>query len=287
MLLQVESAIALTPRDFEAGTTARPCPCWRVARIAWMRACPLRPGPAGLVPRLRVVRRLLEARELPVALLVAPAGYGKTTVLSEWSEWDARPFAWVRLDGDDRHPARLLASIAGALGVRSRRLHRYGRTRPGGRCPGCSGTSHTANSPWFSCSTTSRLLHGSAALPFVQAIADGMPPGSQLALASRHEPALAVGSSARTERWSRCAPESSRWRARRQPICSKRPGCASAPPSSRQLVRRTEGWAAGLYLAALSLRDDRDVPHGGVTIRRSRSPRLGLPAGRVPDAARP
>ncbi len=58
--------------------------------------------PAGLVPRSRAVRRLLEARELPVALLVAPAGYGKTTVLSEWDERDSRPFAWVGLDADDR-----------------------------------------------------------------------------------------------------------------------------------------------------------------------------------------
>ena len=138
MLFVVESAVALTPRDFEAGTDG---PAVSVLEGGAHRVdARLSPPPRaeGLVPRLRVVRRLLEARELPVALLVAPAGYGKTTVLSEWSEWDARPFAWVRLDGDDRHPARLLASIAGALGVRTGASPaRGGRTRPGGRCPGC------------------------------------------------------------------------------------------------------------------------------------------------------
>ena len=117
MLSGVESAFALKPPDFDAGTDG---PAVSVlaggAHRADARLLPP-PRPAGLVPRPRAVRRLLEARELPVALLVAPAGYGKTTVLSEWAERDARPFAWVRLDADDRHPARLLASIAGALEV--------------------------------------------------------------------------------------------------------------------------------------------------------------------------
>ena len=115
MLFGVESAIALTPRDFEAGIDG---PAVSVLeggahRLDARLSPPTRPE--GLVPRVRAVRRLLESRELPVALLVAPAGYGKTTVLSEWGEWDDRPFAWVRLDGEDRHPTRLLTSIAGAL----------------------------------------------------------------------------------------------------------------------------------------------------------------------------
>ena len=113
----MESAVALTPSDFETGMDG---PTVSVLDGGAHRTDPrlLTPSrPPGLVPRPRAVRRLLEAHELPVALLVAPAGYGKTTVLSEWAERDARAFAWVRLDGDDRHPARLLASIAGALEV--------------------------------------------------------------------------------------------------------------------------------------------------------------------------
>ncbi|HET8953401.1 MAG TPA: hypothetical protein VFN44_22955, partial [Solirubrobacteraceae bacterium] len=51
---------------------------------------------AGLVPRPRLLRRLDAARDIPLVLLVAPAGYGKTTLLAEWAARSERPFDWVR-----------------------------------------------------------------------------------------------------------------------------------------------------------------------------------------------
>ena len=77
-----------------------------------IRPAPLRPG---LVPRERLVRRLLEARDVAVAFILAPAGYGKTTVLSQWAEQDERPFAWVNLDTEDEDPQNLVTAIALAL----------------------------------------------------------------------------------------------------------------------------------------------------------------------------
>ena len=218
------------------------------------------------MPRLRVVRASSRARELPVALLVAPAGYGKTTVLSQWSERDARPFAWVRLDGEDRHPARLLTSIAGALEV----------TEPVGKGVRTSLSSRRPDATRRALSRLLRylsyreqpvvlvlddfdVLQGTEALPFVQAIADGMPPGSQLALASRHEPELAVGSlrahrkvvEVRTGELAMARAEA----ADLLEAAGLRVGAAELTT----LLRRTEGWAAGLYLAALSLREEGDV----------------------------
>ncbi|MEA2178236.1 MAG: LuxR family transcriptional regulator, maltose regulon positive regulatory protein, partial [Solirubrobacteraceae bacterium] len=80
-----------------------------------VRTRPQPPFRPGLVARGRLVERLADARDVPLALVVAPAGYGKTTALSEWAEQDARPFAWIALDHDDNDAARLLASIAIAL----------------------------------------------------------------------------------------------------------------------------------------------------------------------------
>ena len=77
-----------------------------------IRQAPVRPG---LVPRERLVRRLLEARDVAVAFILAPAGYGKTTVLSQWSQQDERPFAWVTLDAQDNDPKNLVTAIALAL----------------------------------------------------------------------------------------------------------------------------------------------------------------------------
>ena len=46
--------------------------------------------------------------------VVAPAGYGKTTLLAHWAEADPRPFAWVALDGRDDDPVRIPAVHRGS-----------------------------------------------------------------------------------------------------------------------------------------------------------------------------
>ena len=73
------------------------------------------PSSPRRVPRERLVRRLLATRDVPIALLVAPTGYGKTIVMSQWAERDDRPFAWVSLDAGDNDPINLLSAIALAL----------------------------------------------------------------------------------------------------------------------------------------------------------------------------
>src|SRR4051794_12344594 len=73
---------------------------------------PFRPG---LVRRERLVARLAAARDAPLVLMVAPAGYGKTTTLAEWAEQDERPFAWIALGPDVGDAAGLVAAIAPAL----------------------------------------------------------------------------------------------------------------------------------------------------------------------------
>ena len=61
-------------------------------------AAPL-PRP-GTVAKADLIARLCAA-SVPFATVVAPAGYGKTTLLARWAEADPRPFAWVALDGRD------------------------------------------------------------------------------------------------------------------------------------------------------------------------------------------
>src|SRR4051812_41243053 len=62
------------------------------------------PPRPGSVPRPPLVRRLLAGAASAVAVLVAPAGYGKTTLLAEWEASDPRPFVWL-------DPARLLDEL--------------------------------------------------------------------------------------------------------------------------------------------------------------------------------
>jgi LuxR family transcriptional regulator, maltose regulon positive regulatory protein len=69
----------------------------------------------GVVPRPQLLAGLRAAREVPTVAVVAPAGYGKTTLLALWAEADDRPFAWLSLDPHDNDPIVLLTHLAVAL----------------------------------------------------------------------------------------------------------------------------------------------------------------------------
>jgi LuxR family maltose regulon positive regulatory protein len=74
------------------------------------------PPRSGLLRRDALIERLVASSEVPVVAVVAPAGYGKSTLLAQWSESDPRHFAWLSIDERDNDPSVLLAYIAFALG---------------------------------------------------------------------------------------------------------------------------------------------------------------------------
>lgn len=67
-----------------------------------------------LIPRLRLVQKLNEGLECGFILVSAPAGYGKTTLLSAWLEQLQFPSAWLSLDDKDNDPSRFLAYFIAA-----------------------------------------------------------------------------------------------------------------------------------------------------------------------------
>ena len=69
----------------------------------------------GVVPRPRLLARLRAARDVSTVAVVAPAGYGKTTLLALWADADDRSFAWLSLDRHDNDPIVLLTHLAVAL----------------------------------------------------------------------------------------------------------------------------------------------------------------------------
>ena len=74
---------------------------------------------SGLVGRSALVSRLRAPSSARIVSVTAPAGYGKTTLLAQWAAEDARPFAWVSLDGRDNDPVAFLTYLAAAAdGIR-------------------------------------------------------------------------------------------------------------------------------------------------------------------------
>jgi LuxR family transcriptional regulator, maltose regulon positive regulatory protein len=137
------------------------------------------------------------ASTLPFAAVVAPAGYGKTTLLAKWAEADPRAFAWVALDGRDDDVLVFLRYIAAAI-------HRVEPIPP----EAFEALSGPAESPWSKRvprvgSALAALerplvlvlddLHAVAnpsCLDVLAALFEYVPAGSQIAIASREEPAL-------------------------------------------------------------------------------------------------
>src|SRR5512137_1235704 len=75
------------------------------------------PPRPGLVPRPRLIERLNEgcAQGCRLTLISAPAGFGKTTLVSEWIANCGRPVAWLSLDEGDNDPARFITYLVKAL----------------------------------------------------------------------------------------------------------------------------------------------------------------------------
>src|SRR5512145_1810408 len=68
-----------------------------------------------IVARHRLIGRLNEGLHHRLTLVAAPAGFGKTTLVSEWLAGCGRPVAWLSLDEGDNDPARFLAYLVSAL----------------------------------------------------------------------------------------------------------------------------------------------------------------------------
>ena len=223
------------------------------------RPAQLRPG---LVSRQRLVRRLVEAHDLPVALIVAPAGYGKTTVLSEWAARDGRPFAWVTVDAQDNDPRTLLSAIALALDAVEPLGWEVFEALASRRANGTKvALQRLARSlsrrelPTVLVLDDLQVVRTPESRKVVMAISQACGRGLQLALASRSDVVLPL---------ARLRAHGNSIELRSADLAMTRSEAAAllqlagvelAQDQVLTLVRRTEGWPAGLYLAALSLRE--------------------------------
>jgi hypothetical protein len=68
-----------------------------------------------LVPRAHLVERLQQGAERALTLVSAPAGFGKTTLLTQWLVESGMPVAWLSLEAEDNDPTRFLSYLIAAL----------------------------------------------------------------------------------------------------------------------------------------------------------------------------
>src|SRR6266700_7037974 len=79
-----------------------------------------------LLPRSRLLEVLEQSRSVPLTLLLASAGFGKTTLLSAWASQRTSQVAWVTLDNQDNDPTRFWTYVIAALRHSGSRLSAVG-----------------------------------------------------------------------------------------------------------------------------------------------------------------
>jgi LuxR family transcriptional regulator, maltose regulon positive regulatory protein len=215
----------------------------------------------GTIARLAPLERLRRGQPYPIVSVVAPAGYGKTTVLSQWAERNGQAFAWVSVDEGDNDPKVLLSYVAEALnavepidGRVFDALASPVSSVPGSVVPRLGSAFSSMTSPVALVLDDVHALHNSECRAALSVLADHVPRGSRLALAGRAEPPLRVARLRAEGRILEIGPEDLSLTPDEASSLLRNAEVALGEDEMAELHRRTEGWPAGLYLAALCVR---------------------------------
>jgi LuxR family maltose regulon positive regulatory protein len=214
---------------------------------------------AETVVKSGLIDRLCSSSARAVSV-VAPAGFGKTTLLAHLGERDERSFATVALDERDNDPVVLLRYVAAAL-------DRIEPVPP----PVFEALSTPGRSVWSTCiprvcaalsaMTTPVVLvlddlhfvSDPTSLDAVAALLDHVPERSQIVVSSPEEPALPLARLRAQARLLEIGTDDLRMTVEEAATLLHNADVELDDADVAELTRRTEGWPAGLYLAALSL----------------------------------
>jgi LuxR family transcriptional regulator, maltose regulon positive regulatory protein len=216
-----------------------------------------------IVSRTGLVNRLRAGGAPPITALVAPAGYGKTTTLAQWAQKDARRFAWLTIDERDNDPNLLLKYVAAALSrvdsIDSSALEGLGKRRASSwssDLPRIASALAGAARPVVLVLDDIHLLHAKKGIELIARLADQIPEGSTLVLAGRTLPRLRMARWRASGRLAEISVDELALTRREADVLLRRLGIELAETEIAALIRSTEGWVTGLYLAALALADE-------------------------------
>ena len=218
------------------------------------------------VPRERLTTRLVGSRERLV-LIVAPAGYGKTTLAVQWSELDDRRFAWVALGAGTGDPAALWSSIAESVAraeptfaPSAERLESsLAAAEPSTMAPQVAEALEAIDRELVIVLDDYHLIEESASHASIASFLELMPPGVQLVVVSRQDPPLTVARLRASGDLLELRADELALRVDEVDALMNATLRLDLTPDAVALLHdRTEGWPAIVALAGRSLRDRND-----------------------------
>jgi LuxR family maltose regulon positive regulatory protein len=221
-----------------------------------------------LVRRPRLIERLNEGLRHKLTLVCAPAGFGKTTLVAEWLAGCHRAAAWLSLDEGENDPARFLTYLVAALQTIAATLG-----------AGVMGALQSPQAPPIDAILTTLLndittitddfvlvlddYHALDAKPVDHALTfllDHLPPRMHLVIATREDPQLPLARLRVRDQLTELRVADLRFTpAEAAAFLNQGVGLALSADDIAALERRTEGWVAGLQLAAISLQGHADA----------------------------
>ena len=239
-----------------------------------LNASKLRPPPArsGTILRSSLITQLVQEDSRPIVSVVAPPGYGKTTLLSQWAGRDERNFAWVSADEKDNDPKVLLSYVAAALdrvqpiGQRVfEALASPASSVPGSVVPRLGSALWSMTVPVVLILDDVHLLTNRECRDALSVLAGHVRPGSRLVLAGRGEPPLRIARLRAEGRLLEIGPDDLSLTLQDAATLLRAADVTLSEDDVAVLHQRTEGWPVGLYLAALYLREGGCVKRAAVS----------------------
>ena len=227
---------------------------------------------AGVVPRSRLAERLDEGLARGLILVCAPAGYGKTVMVANWARHGGYPAGWLSLDVTDNDPARFWGYVVAALdracpGIGGRVGPLLGPPAPASFEPLLAALVNElavrlGDEEALLVLDDYQVISSEPVHASLRFLLEQRPPGLHLVLASRSDPPLPLARLRARGQLAELRADQLRFTAgEAAALLRQAAGPDGALPDEivAALAARTEGWAAGLQLAALSLRGRPDI----------------------------
>ena len=229
-----------------------------------MAATKLRPpaSPTRLVERTRLADLLSEglARSVPLLLVSAPAGSGKSTLVAHWALELERPVAWLQVETSDSDPASFWSSLVAAIGrCRPDLASAVGPLVVGAQGDGRVVVPAIVNAvvdvedPLVVVIDDYHLIEGASVHQGMERLIDLCPAQLTVVMCTRVDPPFRLGRMRVRNRLGEIRAEHLRFATDEATALLGAAGDDLSPQRLDDLCSRTEGWAAGLVLAGLSL----------------------------------
>lgn len=229
-----------------------------------MAATKLRPPvpPTRLVERTRLGKLLDDgmARSIPLLLISAPAGSGKSTLIAAWAITTVRPVAWLQVEDSDSDPASFWSSLVAAIGqCRPRVAARVGPLVIGSQgddrvvVPALVNALVDDSEPLLVVIDDYHLIDSSSVHRGMERLIDLCPTQLTFVISTRVDPPFRLGRMRVRNRVAEIRAEHLRFATDEATALLGSAGRLLSLQRIDDLRARTEGWAAGLVLAGLSL----------------------------------